>query len=113
MNQASLTVLAVYRVAEKAQTDFFRVLSEKRAYFLKANYVTAREPLLLRSPSNPEFLIDLFEWSSEDAIERAHGDPVVLRFWSAMEDLWIDGGMGLGQLPESDEAFAGFQTLVI
>ena len=113
MNQSPLTVLAVYRVAEKSQSDFFRILLEKRAYFLKANFVTARDPVLLRSNTNPEFLIDVFEWASEDAIERAHIGPVVMRLWSAMEDLWIDGGLGLGQLPESDEAFAGFQTIVI
>ncbi len=106
-----ILVLAVYRVAEKSQKEFLRVLCEKRAYFVRAKYVTSREPLLLRSGMNPEFLIDIFEWSSDDAIERAHSDPIVLRHWSAMESLWIDGGLGLSQLPESDEAFAGFQSI--
>ncbi len=113
MNNSPIVVLAVYRVAEKSQPDFFRVVSEKRTYFGKAGYTTSRSPVFLRSSANREFLIDIFEWASEEAIEKAHSDPIVLRYWSEMENLWIDGGLGLAQLPESDEQFAGFEPVEI
>jgi hypothetical protein len=113
MNPAPIVVLAVYRVPVKLQAKFSRIVSEKREYFLKAGYRTSREPIFLRSGSSPEFLIDIFEWTSELAIERAHSDPVVQRYWSEMESLWIDGGLGLSQLPESDEAFAGFEPVAL
>ena len=113
MSTSPVVVLAVYRVAEKSQADFLRIVGEKREYFLKSGYTTPRAPIFLRSSSSPEFLIDIFEWASEQAIEKAHSDPVVLRYWSEMEGLWIDGGLGLSQLPESDEAFAGFEPVTL
>lgn len=113
MSNSPVVVLAVYRVAEKAQPQFLRVVAEKREYFQKTGYTTARSPILLRSGSSPEFLIDIFEWASEQAIERAHSDPIVLRYWAEMERLWIDGGLGLNQLPESDESFAGFEPVAL
>jgi hypothetical protein len=113
MSISPIVVLAVYRVAERAQPDFFRVIKDKREYFAKTGYTTSRPAILLQSTQNREFLIDIFEWASEQAIERAHSDPIVLRYWSEMENLWIDGGLRLSQLPESEEAFAGFAPIEI
>lgn len=113
MNQSPIVVMAVYRVAVSKQTEMLRVIREKREYFSRVGYMTSRIPTLVRSPKNPEFMIDIFEWSSEDAIEKAHADPVVRRLWSRMEELWIDGGLGLEKLPESEEAFAGFEAVDI
>lgn len=113
MASNAIVVLAVYRVAEKVQAEFFQVVKDKREYFLKAGLMTARAPIFLRSSGNPEFLIDIFEWSSAEAIERAHSDPVVQRMWARMAELWIDGGLHLSQLPESDESFAGFEPVEI
>ncbi len=113
MAENAIVVLAVYRVAEKVQAEFFQVVKDKREYFLKAGLMTARVPIFLRSSGNPEFLIDIFEWASAEAIERAHSDPVVQRMWARMAELWIDGGLHLSQLPESDESFAGFEPVEI
>lgn len=111
MDDCPIVVLAVYRVAEKVQPEFFQVIRDKREYFSRAGLMTPRAPILLRSNISREFLIDIFEWASNEAIERAHSDPLVQRLWARMAELWIDGGLHLSNLPESEESFAGFEPV--
>ncbi len=66
--------------------------------------VTERTPIVARSRKDGT-IIEVFEWVSAEAIERAHRDPVVQKHWArfgACSDYPT-----LGQLAEAGEMFAG------
>ncbi len=109
--KSPVVVFAVYRVAIENQPAFMKVVREKLEFFHKMRYRTDREPILLRSRVNPEIIIDVFEWASEEAIERAHHDVEVRKRWDRMEKLWIEGGIPLGKLPEAEQPFANFEPI--
>jgi len=54
-------------------------------------------------------IVEIFEWQSDDAIERAHANPQVKKLWErfyACCDF-----VPLANLPESKEMFANFEPL--
>jgi hypothetical protein len=104
-------VFAIYRVAVENQPAFMGVVQEKLDFFHKMKYRTGRDPILLRSKNDPEIIIDIFEWSSEDAIAKAHKDPEVRKRWDLMEKLWIRGGIPLAELSEANNSFANFEPI--
>ena len=101
-------VLAPYRVKKENQPEFFEVLKEKREYFLKNGFMTKRTPVLLQSRQDEEILIDIFEWTSEQHIDKAHEDEGVRKLWTKMEALWEKGGFKLNKLKEAEMSFPNF-----
>jgi hypothetical protein len=101
-------VIAPYRVKKENQHEFFDVLKEKRKYFFEHGFMTERTPLLLQSRQDEEILIDIFEWTSEEHIDKAHQDEGVRKLWTRMDELWEKGGFKLGTLKEADMSFPNF-----
>lgn len=103
-----IVVIAPYRVKKEKQHEFFAVIKEKRIYFLANGYMTARTPILLQSRIDNEVLLDIFEWTSEKHIDKAHEDKRVRNLWNEMAGLWEDGGFNLEELKESGMSFPNF-----
>lgn len=101
-------VIAPYRVKKDNQSDFFEILKEKRKYFLDNGYMTSRTPVLLQSRIDDEIILDIFEWTSEEHIDKAHEDEGVRKLWDKMAELWEDGGFKLNNLKESEMSFPNF-----
>lgn len=101
-------VLAPYRVKKENQQEFFKVLKEKRKYFLDNGFMSDRIPLLLQSRVDEEILIDIFEWTSDEHINLAHQDEGVRKLWAKMDELWEKGGFKLSSLKEADMSFPNF-----
>jgi len=104
-------VLAPYRVKKENQTVFFEVVKEKRKYFTEKGFMTKREPILLQSRKDAEILIDIFEWTSEEHIDKAHEDEGVRKLWGKMAELWVNGGFKLNELKESEMSFPNFMPI--
>lgn len=104
----AVIVTATYEVPLQNQPEFLRIVGAKRKYFVEKGFATDRTPVLMHSHSRPEILIEVFEWTSEQAIQRAHEDPGVLEFWGQMEKQWTRGGFPLSELPESSQQFPNF-----
>jgi hypothetical protein len=72
--------------------------------------VTGRAPIVARSPKDGT-LIEVLEWASPEAVERAHRDPAVQRHWArfaACADY-----PSFGQLAEVAEPFAEFEPVAL
>ena len=54
-------------------------------------------------------VIEIFEWKSDDAIERAHSNPQVKKLWQRFFESC--DFVPLATLPESKELFANFEPL--
>jgi len=101
-------VIAPYRVKKENQPEFFKVIKEKRKYFLENGFMTSRTPILLQSREDEEILIDIFEWTSDEHIDKAHQDEGVRRLWTRMDELWEKGGFKLNTLKETEMSFPNF-----
>jgi hypothetical protein len=65
---------------------------------------TARSAVFLRAADGT--LLEIFEWASQEAVERAHHNPRVQALWerfSAVSDC-----VKLADIPETHELFAHF-----
>lgn len=109
-----IIVIATYNVPPQNQKRYFEVMRRRRNYFLAAYYVTSRKPIVMRSRKDPAIIVEVFEWTGEEAIEKAHKDPKVIDgYWKKMEALWEEGGFGLEKLPEAGDPFAGFDPVEV
>ncbi|MEO8664130.1 MAG: hypothetical protein ABI462_01425 [Ignavibacteria bacterium] len=109
----SAIVIAPYRCKEENQEELFRLLKNKRKYFLKSGYVTERMPVIVRSRTDKEVILEIFEWTSDKHTADAHNDPEVRKYWSGMDELCSKIGFPLSDIPESNVSFAHFDPLNI
>jgi len=73
------------------------------------NLVSERPPYVMRAMDGT--VVEVFEWLSSSAIERAHKNP-------AVHALWAEFGAAcdyipLGSLAEAQEMFAEFEALTL
>lgn len=87
---------------ESAVRDHLEVLRSREL-------VTSRPPLVGRADDGT--LVEVFEWRSSDAIDRAHHDPEVLALWERFA-VCADY-VPVGELPELGELFSEFDSLVL
>lgn len=106
-------VIAIYKAKIENQPSMYRILKDKRKYFLEAGYVTDRKPLTLRSRKDNEILIEIFEWASDKHVDDAHRDQKVREYWDMMGELCSEIGYRLSKIPEANESFAHFDALDI
>lgn len=106
--------IATYKVAMENQEQFFTIMRRRRQYLLAAYYMTRRDPIVMRSRKDPTVIVEVFEWVSEERIAKAREDSrVVDGYRKEMTELWEDGGFSLGQLPEADDPFAGYDAVSV
>lgn len=101
-------VFALYRPKPGREADLLTIVRGHVAELRKLGLVTARAPLVARSRKDGT-IIEAFEWASEEAIERAHRDPVVQALWARFGE--CADYPSFGQLAEAGEVFAGFEPL--
>ena len=73
------------------------------------NLVTNRPRYAMRATDGT--IIEVFEWSSPEAIERAHHTPSVLALWTEFDA--VCDYVPLSSLPESLHPFSEFQPLPV
>lgn len=99
--------IACYR-PKPGQQAALEALARTHVPRLRAlSLVTAREPVLMRAADGT--VIEVFEWTSEQAIADAHEHPEVQVLWEEFGRLC--DFLPLAQLPEASELFGGFEPL--
>jgi hypothetical protein len=66
--------------------------------------VTDRKPILMQALDGT--VIEVFEWKSSEAIEKAHTNKVVGQMWTEFSE--VCDYIPIGQLPESINLFAEY-----
>ena len=72
-----------------------------------AGLVTDRKPIIGRAKDGT--IVEMFEWSSAEAIEKAHGNPEVLKLWGSFSEACEY--VKLADLAESLDLFANFESV--
>jgi hypothetical protein len=100
-------VIAVYRPRPGMERRLLAAV-EKHAPVLRAEgLITGRPPYVMRAADGT--LIEVFEWQSPAAIERAHANP-------AVQSLWAEFGEACDYVPiasvaESQRVFSEFEAV--
>ena len=97
-------VIACYRPRE-GQTDALRALVREHVATLRSiGLVTNRAPIAMEALDGT--IVEVFEWTSPNAIKAAHGHPVVLRMWEEFGKLC--DYVPVGQVTEASQPFSEF-----
>ncbi len=100
-------VIACYRPRPGKERDLLAVVREHIPVLRGQGLVTDRPATVMRAADGT--LLEVFEWRSEAAVERAHADPVVRALWgrfeAAAEFVLLD------DLAEARQRFAHFEPV--
>jgi len=69
--------------------------------------VTDRESIIMEA--GDETIVEVFEWLSQDAINNAHKNPVVLQMWGEYAE--VCDYVPVRSLAEAGSLFSGFEPL--
>jgi quinol monooxygenase YgiN len=101
-------VIVAYRPKAEKEAELLELLKNHVPTLQREALATERTPYVMRS-ANGTF-VEVFEWQSAEAIERAHTNKVVLEMWekfSAVCEIDL-----LANLEESKRMFSPFAPVV-
>lgn len=102
-----LISVAAYRAKPGKEDELRQVIADRLPLLRRLGLATDREPILMRSRDG--VFIQISEWASHEAIEKAHETPEVLELWerfTACADF-----VKLESLAETHEDFTTFDAL--
>jgi hypothetical protein len=102
-------VIVGYRPKPGRQDDLESAVRDHVEVLRSRGLASARPPLVGRARDGT--LVEVFEWRSAEAIERAHHDPHVLALWERFA-VCCDY-VPVGGLPELAELFSELESLVV
>ncbi|WAS90355.1 putative quinol monooxygenase [Nannocystis punicea] len=82
-------VIACYRPLPGRAEELLELVRGHVPALRAQDLATDREPIVMRA--NDGSILEVFEWASEDAVRRAHENPVVKQLWQQFEAVcqWI------------------------
>lgn len=72
-------VMVVYRPFKGREPEVLEIVRHHLPILRGEGFVTDRKPIVMRS--NDGCIIEVFEWVSREAIEKAHYNPAVQELW--------------------------------
>lgn len=100
-------VIAAYRPKPGQEATLLALVREHAPALLRLGLATPRPPLVLRAGDGT--LLELFEWASREAVEKAHTHPDVLVLWERFNA--VAEYVRLADLKEAGELFAHFEPV--
>jgi hypothetical protein len=97
-------VIACYRPKPGCEADLAKLVREHVPTLRKLGLATPRPATALRASDGT--LIEIFEWVSAQAVERAHTDPVVGDLWERF--MAVSDFITLADLPGAAQPFPHF-----
>jgi quinol monooxygenase YgiN len=76
-------VIACYRPHPGRAVELLELVRGHVPALRVQDLATEREPIVMRAADGT--ILEVFEWASQDAIERAHANPVVQDLWKRFE----------------------------
>jgi quinol monooxygenase YgiN len=90
------------------KADALRELARGHVARLRAEgLVTAREPIIMEASDGT--VVEVFEWESKQAIESAHGNPVVQAMWQEYAE--VCDYIPVASIEEAKQLFSDFTPL--
>ena len=102
-----VVVIVAYRPKPGKESETLDLVRSRVPTLHKEGLVTDRAPIIMRAQDGT--IIEVSEWSSQEAIDAAHKNPNVLVMWTRFFEVWEC--VPLNTLSESSELFAGFEPV--
>jgi quinol monooxygenase YgiN len=104
---SSYVFMALYRPKEGKAEELKNVLENHIPTLREEGLITSREPLQLQAADGT--IIEIAEWNSKEAMEKAHMTPSVQTIWDEISEL--AELTNLSSLEEANELFPNFKPL--
>ena len=108
MRERAETVIAAYRPKPGKDEELRKLMREHRRVLADAHLVTNKLPLILRACSDGT-LVEIFEWSSAKAADKAHRHASIRAIWSKLAA--VADFVALSDIAEAGKAFSHFEAL--
>lgn len=99
--------IACYRAKPGKSAELEALASEHVPFLRSRGFASGRQPIIGRAKDGT--IVEVFEWSSSDAINRAHSDTELQKLWERYGA--VCDYVKLTDLAESSDLFAGFEPL--
>jgi quinol monooxygenase YgiN len=100
-------VIVVYRPKPGREAELLGLVREHVPALRADGLATAREPLVMRAADGA--LVEIFEWTSAEAVEGAHHNPKVMAMWGRFAE--VCDYATLADLPEAQRMFSPFESV--
>jgi hypothetical protein len=100
-------VIVAYKPKPGKEAQLAAVVAKHLRVLGTEQLVTERPAYVMRGKDGT--LVEVFEWLSAEAIQRAHTNPAVLELWA--EFAAVCEYVPLATLPESQQMFAEFEPV--
>lgn len=100
-------VIACYRPRPGREADLRELMKTHVPTLRAEGLATGRAPILMRSADGT--IVEVFEWVSQEAIDRAHSNPSVLAMWERYGQ--VCDYVKINDVPEASQLFSGFEPL--
>jgi quinol monooxygenase YgiN len=100
-------VIVAYRPKPGKEKETLELVRSRVPTLRKEGLVTDRPPTIMRARDGT--IIEVSEWKSQEAIDAAHKNPIVLAMWNKFFETC--DCIPLNKLSESAEMFAGFEPI--
>lgn len=100
-------VIVCYSPKPNKDQELLELVANHVPRLRQLNLVTDRSPVIMRSKDGT--IVEVFEWSSEDAIEAAHSHPEVKSMWDEFEEVCTY--QPANEIAEFNEPFSAFTPI--
>lgn len=100
-------VIAVYKPKQGKLDDLLKVVKDHVPTLRKLGYATDRPSQVMLASDGT--VVEVFEWTSQEAVDKAHSDPAVHKLWGqfgACSDIGT-----IAALPGADQPFPHFKPV--
>jgi hypothetical protein len=102
-----VVVIACYRPREGKDEELLSLVREHVLSLREVGLVTDRASIAMRASDGT--VLEVFEWASAGAIDRAHTDPAVQDLWRRFEE--VCDFVPLAEVPGASAPFPGFEPI--
>jgi hypothetical protein len=100
-------VIVAYRPKPECETELLGLCAEHLPLLRAEGLASSRPEALMRAEDGT--VIEVFEWASDKAIERAHRSPAVQKLWSRFAEVCDD--IPVANVPEASKLFPEFAAV--
>lgn len=100
-------VIVAYKPKDGKHAELAAVVAKHVATLAAENLVTDKSAYVMQAADGT--IVEVFEWLSADAVERAHKNAAVQALWREFNA--VCEYLPLARLPEAQQMFAEFQPL--
>ena len=104
---SGVVVIVAYRPKPGKENELVDLVRSRVPTLRTENLVTDRAPTIMRSRDGT--IIEVSEWTSQEAIDAAHKNPNVLAMWNKF--FAVCDCVPFKSLAEAEEMFAGFEPV--